>query len=59
MYQNYLKNNTCAMTIYNNLIMMMICGYTILIRNYSQISFVNRYPRVLTYEYHDGGYDLI
>ena len=36
MYQGYLKWNTLAMTISDNLIMTMICGYKILIGNYYQ-----------------------
>ena len=36
MYQCYLKYNTLAMTISDNLIMTMICVYTILIVNYYQ-----------------------
>ena len=59
-YQNDLKYNTHAMTISKNIIMTMICGYTILIgKYYQQLFFVDGYPRVLTFKYHDGGCNLI
>ena len=40
MYQNYLKYNICAMTISENLIMTMICGYKIMIGKFYQSCFL-------------------
>ena len=47
------------MTISENLIINMICGYTILIVKHYQQFFVGGYPRVLIFNYIDGGYYLI
>ena len=47
------------MTIYENPMTTMMCGYTILIGNYCQIIIFNGYPRVLTRKGHDGGYNFI
>ena len=59
-YQNYPKYNRRAMTISKDLIMTILCGYTIVIGKYYQkYIFFDGYPHILTCKYHEGGCNFI